>query len=1197
MTKPADHLARAQALNTAQSFAVSAPAGSGKTGLLTQRILCLLAEVETPEEILCMTFTRKAAGEMRHRLIEALVKAERDPEPEDTYEHATWHLARRVLAQDKAQNWQLIAAPNRLRILTIDSFCRNLASQLVLESGFGDLPEPLDNPEKFYRQAIHDLLGELESNSPLGDSLSVLLIHLDNDFTRLEGLLLRLLNKREQWLPHIVSNLRLTGDNVKHSLEHAAQSLIEETLYQASEQLASRASDIAMLADYAAQHLHSHAPESDLAQCLGMKNLPAPATSDLPRWFGLADLLLTKSGDWRKTINKNAGFPTKKGSLHPELAEARKKTWAEICEWCQQQVGLLDILNDIRYLPAAQFGIEQWQVLNALTATLPQLSARLNLIFRSENVCDYTEITLAALTALGDEDTPTDLTLRLDNQINHILVDEFQDTSSVHFDILRRLTAGWQNNDGRTLFFVGDGMQSLYGFRNANVGLFMDVREHPLGEITLQALDLNVNFRSQANIIGWVNRLFSGAFPALANTGRGAVPYTRSEPFKAAIEGPAVHLDIFEDDPERMLEAEHVAQKVLDSRVENPAASVAILVRGRTHLREILPALREHGLVWQATDIDPLASCMPVIDLLSLTRAMLNPADRIAWLAILRSPWCGLGLDDLLCVSNASVPNNPPPTGEHYPLLLQQVFAYGDIDSLSDEGRQILRRIAPILAKAWQQRYRKPLRVWLEGLWIDLGGAAALTNEQSLMQCHQYWNLLESHARDAASLSDWSAFESAVDNLYAEPSPLITRLGEDTSPPIQIMTIHKAKGLEFDTVILPGLDRRTKGNDAELLLWRERVSANGRTQLLLSPPQKLGGEKDQTYEHLKREESLKGRLENTRVLYVACTRAIKHLHLLFKQTDKAPAGNSLLAALWPSLKVELEAPGSECQITRHFGQTDLRPISVAGNPATDSDIDNSHRFQWRLPPDWSRPAYHRPALNKQQADQRFSEGINADTPFVDGDSVDNRSDGESNSETGNEPSDARKTGILFHRTLQYLVPDGLDAWDANRIAQQKQLWQRQTQEMGFTDPAEAIDTLVRALTNCLNDVDNAWIFDRHLDDSASELALSYVDHQGVTRTAVIDRTFILKGERWIIDYKLSKLDSPLTRDGEQVRGKQRALDNFITQQKSQYSPQLKHYARLFEKLSSGSGKTDVLPIKTALYLPLYSRLEIIELNK
>lgn len=1221
MTEPVDHQARARALDTSQSFAVAAPAGSGKTGLLTQRILCLLAEVETPEQILCMTFTRKAAGEMRHRLINALIKAENDPEPADAYEHATWTLAHRVLARDKAQNWQLIAAPNRLRILTIDSFCRHLASQLVLESGFGELPEPVDNPDKFYRLAIHDLLGELESNSTLGESLSTLLIHFDNDMARLEGLLLRLLSKREQWLPHILSSLRSTGDSVKHDLEQAAQSLIEETLSRASEHLAPRASDIAMLADYAAQHLHSEAPEASLAQCLGIDDLPTNSASELPRWLGLVDLLLTKSGDWHLTINRQTGFPTKSDSLHPDLAEARKKAWAELCQWGRQQAGLLEILNDIRYLPAARFGQQQWQVLEALTNTLPQLSARLNLIFRKDKVCDYTGITLAALNALGDDDEPTDLTLRLDHQIRHILVDEFQDTSSVHFDILRRLTAGWQNNDGRTLFLVGDGMQSLYGFRNANVGLFMDVRTHALGEIKLQALDLTVNFRSQANIIGWVNRLFSGAFPAVANTGRGAVPYTPSEPFNAAIPGPAVHLDVFEDDPERWLEADRVAQKILATQAENPDSSIAILVRGRAHLREILPALREHQLIWQATDIDPLATCMPVIDLLSLTRAMLNPADRIAWLATLRAPWCGLGLDDLLYISSTKLPDNPVPTGEHYPLLLQQVFAYARIESLSEAGRQILKRVATTLAKAWQQRYRKPLRVWLEGLWIELGGPAALPDATSLGQCRQYWDLLEHHARDAGSLGDWPAFESAVDNLYAEPAPLmpaplVIDTEEVLTPPIQIMTIHKAKGLEFDTVILPGLDRGTRANDAELLLWRERVAANGRTQLLLSPPQKLGGDKDQTYEHLKREEALKDRLENTRVLYVACTRAIRHLHLLFKQADKDPTGNSLLAALWPILKTELEEPGPECEITYHGGQA---TASMEVDASTENTVDNNHRFQWRLAPDWHRPDYHgadypnpaciqqteQPANQLTRIDLSSSTGltVHAGTAPPDSGAPDSSP---VDSESASEPDDARKTGILFHRTLQYLVADGLEHWDAKRLAQQQQLWQRQTRELGFTEPEEAVDTLMRALTNCLNDTDNAWLFDRTLEDSACELALGYIDHQGRVRSAVVDRTFILNGERWIIDYKLSKLDSAPASAGKPVENSQRALEDFIARQKQQYSPQLKHYARLFEQIApepgsasgsaSGSGEPVTLPVKTALYLPLYTRLEVIELD-
>ncbi|RLA45596.1 MAG: DNA helicase UvrD, partial [Gammaproteobacteria bacterium] len=333
MNKPADHQTRARALDTRQSFAVAAPAGSGKTGLLTQRILCLLAQVDEPEQILCMTFTRKAAAEMRHRLIDALVRAQHDDEPEDEYEKTNWKMARQVLARDKAQNWQLIAAPNRLRILTIDSFCRKLASQLVIESGFGELPEPVEHPDVYYRMAIHDLLSNVESNAPLGDALGELLIHLDNDMARLESLLLRMLAKREQWLPHILASQASRNHSAREDLEAAAKNLIEETLCEVTELLIGRASDIALLADYAAQNLLESSEVSVITECLGLNELPEARHEQVPLWLGLAELLLIKSGHWRKTINKKAGFPTKKDSVSPDIADARKAAWAELCQW------------------------------------------------------------------------------------------------------------------------------------------------------------------------------------------------------------------------------------------------------------------------------------------------------------------------------------------------------------------------------------------------------------------------------------------------------------------------------------------------------------------------------------------------------------------------------------------------------------------------------------------------------------------------------------------------------------------------------------------------------------------------------------------------------------------------------------------------------------------------------------------------
>ncbi|MCV6606426.1 MAG: UvrD-helicase domain-containing protein, partial [Porticoccaceae bacterium] len=160
-TQPADHQQRQQALDPSRSFAVAAPAGSGKTGLLTQRVLTLLAGCQHPEEVLAITFTRKAAAEMRHRIVDALQTAQTPEPPQDSYQRQTWELARKVLARDSELSWQLLTATSRLRIQTIDGLCRHLARQLVLENGLGELPQPSDNPDALYREAVRELFQEL----------------------------------------------------------------------------------------------------------------------------------------------------------------------------------------------------------------------------------------------------------------------------------------------------------------------------------------------------------------------------------------------------------------------------------------------------------------------------------------------------------------------------------------------------------------------------------------------------------------------------------------------------------------------------------------------------------------------------------------------------------------------------------------------------------------------------------------------------------------------------------------------------------------------------------------------------------------------------------------------------------------------------------------------------------------------------
>src|SRR5690606_4733484 len=142
---------------------------------------------------------------------------------------------------------------------------------------------------------------------------------------------------------------------------------------------------------------------------------------------------------------------------------------------------------------------------------------------------DFSEVAIAASRALGEEDAPTDLALKLDYQIRHILVDEFQDTSLPQLELLEKLTSGWQPGDGRTLFIVGDAMQSCYGFRDANVGIFIRCREQGIGSVALEPLNLTVNFRSGAGLVDWVNRHFEAILPPANDINRGAVCYSLAE--------------------------------------------------------------------------------------------------------------------------------------------------------------------------------------------------------------------------------------------------------------------------------------------------------------------------------------------------------------------------------------------------------------------------------------------------------------------------------------------------------------------------------------------------------------------------------------------------------------------------------------------------------------------------------------------
>ncbi len=555
---------RRRALDPLRSFCVSAPAGSGKTELLIQRYLGLLARVQEPEQVLAITFTRKAAAEMRQRVVEALLAARDDRPCESEHEQTTRELAQRALAADQAGGWQLTRDINRVNVKTIDSFCGGLVRQMPVLSEFGGQAAILDNAEQLYREAVSRLLADLGRDTPAGEDLRALLLHFDNNWQRLEELFIEMLQRREQWREYV--GLRHTPGEAEDFLLRTVRTLVDGELAWLAGVLQPFSPRLLALYNYAATNLERPP----------LTAFPDATATVLPQWRSLRDFLLTRTGSWRRKVTINEGFPAG--------GEECKRIKQEFLDLVEQLRDLSDVeanLAALDRLPQTAAGEPAWQLVLHLFHVLPRLAAELLLVFSRHGQVDHSQVAMSALQALGDDDAPTELALRLDYRLEHILVDEFQDTANSQYELVRRLTRGWGSHNAanpespRTIMIVGDGMQSIYGFRDANVGLFLKAREEGFNDVRLEPVQPRCNFRSAAGIVDWVNATFARGFPETDDMHRGQVRFTDAVSVRQAANTPAVECHGFEGEGAVQEEVDYVCA-VLQRGVE-------VVTAGRLH--------------------------------------------------------------------------------------------------------------------------------------------------------------------------------------------------------------------------------------------------------------------------------------------------------------------------------------------------------------------------------------------------------------------------------------------------------------------------------------------------------------------------------------------------------------------------------------------------------------------------------------
>jgi ATP-dependent exoDNAse (exonuclease V) beta subunit len=1094
-TPPADQAIRDQALSPAGGFHLEAPAGSGKTSVLLARFLTLLARVDAPEAMLALTFTRKAAGELRARVM-ALLWERQEPGPDASpLELRLRELAAAVFRRhgDEAQ---LKLTPERLPIMTFHGFCAQLLKLAPQEAGasleFTLLEE--DEARWLKVEALEEMRRRLNRRpaiDPVRQALIRRLVRLNNDWPRLARELDGLLSRRDS-LGDFLSLARVSRDAAAYGqlLEERFLMVLRPSLEDLRAGLAGSALGKIWPEFWRALQGSAHGS-------LILPELPGAASEDLSAWQALSEILLTKQGDPRKRLSAKDGFPE----------GFDQKTWAPLLQALPGTVA--GALRQCRDLTPAGASPEEAAALQDLVILVGEALGVYEHLCARKGVLDFVDLEAATLNLLTEDD-PTEVMLRLDWRLKHLLVDEFQDTSLNQMQLLCRLVAGWQAGDGRTLMVVGDPKQSIYGWRQAKPRLFMASREGlPCGgaaPLPLTPLSLTTNFRATRTLITWANQVFGDT---AMKSGAAGARFQGAEPRPGAPEGPAPGLALFAGDSDlaaREMEARWLARQVAQALPTlGPDDKIGILLFTRTHLPRYLQALYDAGLAVRVREGLKLAESRSVAHLHNLARALTRPQDEIAWAAMLRGPWGPLPIATLAGL--AQFPGA---------LWFEKMGRFAGENGCPPE----LPGLNELLGAALGQVGRRPLvdilADWLAatGAWA---GIAAWEGPLGVAGAQSYLELL---AAAEAGLPE-ATFVRADFNLqeaYQPPDP------RAQASPVEILTVHGAKGLEFHQVFLPFLDwRPLKSEDKTPPFLLEEIPGRDLHGLALARPYTRENQ-GSLYLLLRGLKNQRLVDEARRVFYVAVTRARQRLVMsgVAKQDKKDKvSGDSPLGWLREHYRQGLPPPGFSVRWPEPELQVELFTAvpPLTGEAAQPPPLPAAWDFRPEAAP-------YQVIFPSGLAASREETAIGPETESP---------------ETGDA---ARLRGVIMHRALQTLAGGG-GRPDATALA-------AALRQEGLDAPAAAslAAEIQGELTACQEDPFLMSLLRPDIPDAASEWLLEDRPHPGAIRRGMIDLLAFDGQDWWLLDFKTSR-PAP----GED-------WEAFITRETEKYRPQLLAYREM-----------------------------------
>jgi len=849
-------------LATDKNIAVTAGAGTGKTRILVERFVhILLTEEVDIKEILAITFTEKAAAEMMERVslrIDKLLDSETDN-------------------VDKPRLFQLKNRLNSAHISTIHAFCSRLLRENPIEAGV--------DPDF---KVMNDFQSTLLQNESITEVLDFVNQNKEEwiEFFRFFGLY-NIKNMLVFSLDHRYELQKYQNENSELNPNDKYEKIVESFL-----RLVSDVFDDEYMGKI--NSIVQSVPQNDFPQAR-QHNKGANAVDAIEQY--LQTNLDQKSTEfWKALFILAKVFTTNEGRPYSNVSQlGTKKNWSEqgaqvLVELSEQ---LVIVANWIAENPATPPGEIDKLVLTQMPAyhKLYQLVMHIYTRKKSDiSSLDFEDMQLLALNLLQNN---PEIREKVARQFKYIMVDEFQDTNLLQWEIISKLGEINENK----FFIVGDPKQSIYGFRNADVRVFNEVKKQ-FDESSNSAESGNItltdSFRFKENVNAFINDTFTSVLTQSQNN-PWEVDYDSLTSLRTDKSGGQVELAFLTEDESGDQQSEFIARRIVQivSQTEYKFGDIAILLRTRNHLNEIEEQLRKSEIPFKTIGGIGFYQRQEIYDIYDLIRFLVNPHDDLALIGVLRSPFANISDEGLFYLAMER-------NKKSYWNILKSIENLHNFPQ-NDLSRLILFRKN---ADRWiQRRDRIDLSELLEeivyecsyqvSMLVDFNGEQLFANLKKIIRIAE-----ENEKSGYTSLIDFAESIKRLINSTTKEGEAQTDLEDETT--VKVMTVHQAKGLEFPVVFHPYLEQKQNAFPDNSYFDEELG--------LVSNINLFGSQNKSFYllELLKHKQQQKEIAELKRLFYVACSRAKNFLVLTSAFEDGKVPNNTPLEWLINSLEITNE---------------------------------------------------------------------------------------------------------------------------------------------------------------------------------------------------------------------------------------------------------------------------------------------------